>query len=313
VKRRTKWIVGLAIGVPLALVGAVAIVLLFMNEDPADVTSSVAVKDLPSTLSPETSPSLDTSLPPTDSETAPESFQPPSIASLGFPMTGTLIMEGDGESFGEETYALTLEEDSVVLSASGKFWFKVLIATITIGFDQTLLLDTSLRPQSLDVAFDGPLRFDREIHAEVAANSVTIRTGDEIRTLDLRTENIFVISTFSTYALIPLLFELRGIEGRVGFETLLLGGPPNQENTDDADGLPIMSVERTTDGIIRYQGRDIGVSRYVISGGTGAMMLFALGTEFLGVYAEDDDEGALLIYRADYFEGGFEVPVPTDE
>jgi len=72
------------------------------------------------------------------------------------------------------------------------------------------------------------------------------------------------------------------------------------------DGLPEMRVEKIEDGAIRFADQVLIVSRYVLSGDMGAMTLYARGVELLGLFAGDDEE-SLFVYRADYFENGFEI------
>jgi len=308
-KRRTRWMLGLGIGIPLALIAIAATLLLLSGSNPENTLSSIDVRDLPTEWTSEDSePEAAADVP---EATGPElSTGPPTVDSIGLPLSGTLVMSGDGEPFGEEAYTVSLQEGVVVLQATGEFWFTALIATITIGFDQTLEMDRTLRPRWLTASFDGPLRFDRELRAEVGTSSVSVITGGDVRRIDLREDDVFVVNTFSTYALVPLVFELRQPEGRIDFETLLLGGPPSAEDDANADGLPVMSVERVDDGVIHYQDRELTVARYLITGDTGEMMLYARGAELLGVYAGGED-GSLFVYRADYFEGGFDVP--TDD
>ena len=52
--------------------------------------------------------------------------------------------------------------------------------------------------------------------------------------------------------------------------------------------------------------QELTVSRYEISGDLGAMMLYARGVELLGLFAGDEEE-SMFVYRADYFENGFEI------
>ena len=305
-KRRTRWLLGLGIGIPLALVAIAAALLLLSDSDPEATLTSIDVRDLPTEWTSEESEfsaGVDTPEP-TDAEM---STGPPTVDSIGLPLSGTLVMSGDGELFGEEAYEVSLQDGAVVLKASGEFWFTALIATITIGFEQTLEMDRTLRPRWLTASFDGPLRFDRELRADVGTSSISVVAGDDVRRIDLRKDDVFVVNTFSTYALLPLVFELRQPEGRIDFETLLLGGPPSAEDDADADGLPMMRVERVDDGVIRYQDRELTVDRYVIAGDTGEMILYARGVELLGVTAGGED-GSLFVYRADYFDGGFDVP-----
>jgi hypothetical protein len=72
------------------------------------------------------------------------------------------------------------------------------------------------------------------------------------------------------------------------------------------DGLPEMRVEKIEDGAIRFDDQVMTVSRYFLSGDMGTMTLYARGVELLGLYT-GDDEKSLFVYRADYFEDGFEI------
>jgi hypothetical protein len=300
-KRRTRWILCLGVGIPLILIGAAVVILLLLDHDPDAVLSSIDVKELPSDWTPEAPAPSD------DSETTEPAIAPPTIESIDLPVSGTLVITGDGEPFGEERYTFSLGEGAVVLNSMGEFWFKALIARITISFEQSLEMDRLLRPHRLTASFDGPFGFERELRADVGASSVTVISGGEIRRIDLQRDDIFVVNTFSTYALVPLLFELRQPSTRIDCEMLLLAGSPSAENDENAASLPEMHVERSTDGIIRYQGRNLIVSRYIISGDTGEMILYARGIELVGIYA-GGEEGSLFVYRADYFDGGFDVP-----
>jgi hypothetical protein len=114
------------------------------------------------------------------------------------------------------------------------------------------------------------------------------------------------MGTFSTYAVVPLLYELRQSEGVVSFDVLMFGGPPNRDEEAVDDGLPEMRVEKIEDGAIRFDDQVLLVSRYALSGDMGVMTLYTRGVELLGLSAGDDEE-SLFVYRADYFEDGFEI------
>ena len=146
-KRRTKWIVGLAIGIPGLIVGGLLLLLLFLGSGDEPSLTSVEQRDLPQDwLAPppmaEEDP-LEIEVP-EPSEARPE---PPSMASIGLPLSGTLAIEGNGRRFGEEEYSLRGEDDGVILQSDGEFRFKVLVATIRAQFDQELSLDASLPPE----------------------------------------------------------------------------------------------------------------------------------------------------------------------
>jgi len=132
------------------------------------------------------------------------------------------------------------------------------------------------------------------------------RTGDEERTFSLQSSEVFVLNTFSTYAVIPLLFVLNPQEETMLLETLMLGGPPREDDDPGDRTLPVMRVDRADDAVLRFDGREITVSRFELSSETGSMFLYARGAEFLGLYAGEGDQ-TLFVYRLDYFPDGFEV------
>ena len=304
-KRRTKWIIGLAIGIPLALIGGIALVLFLSSPDLDAELASIESKELPDAWLQETSEDpvgLELDI----DGAAPEEEVEPSLDDLGLPITGTLVILGDDRPFGEETFQLTLEGDHVVLRSDGRFWFKAFIATITIRFDQILLLDSGLRPLMLSSTFNAPLGFGRSMQAEFKDDRAVVRSGDNVSEYTVALDQAFVLGTFSTYAIVPLLYELRQSEGVVSFDVLLFGGPPNRDEEAVDTGLPEMRVEKIEDGVIRFDDQELTVSRYVISGDMGAMMLYARGVELLGLFAGDDEE-SLFVYRADYFKDGFEI------
>jgi len=304
-KRRTKWIIGLAVGIPVVLIGGIVLVLLLTSPNPDAELASIEIKGLPDTWLQDI-PEVPVDLEPGTEDLAPEEELGPSLDDLGLPISGTLVMQGDERPFGEETFQITIEEDRVVLRTNGKFWFKALIATITIPFDQILLLDSELRPLMLSSTFDAPLGFGRIIRAEFGDERAVVRSGDNVSEYAVVLDHAFVMGTFSTYAIVPLLYELRQSEGVVSFDVLVFGGPPNRDDEAADAGLPEMLVEKLEDGTIRFDDQELTVSRYEISGDMGAMMLYARGVELLGLFAGDEEE-SMFVYRADYFENGFEV------
>lgn len=304
-KRRTKWIIGLAIGIPVVLIGSVALVLLLTAPNPEAELASIEVRELPDAwLQETTGDHVDPDL--GNEESAPEEEVKISLDDFGLPISGTLVMQGDDRPFGEETFQLAIEDNRVVLTSNGTFWFKALVATITVAFDQVLLLDSELRPLMLSTIFDGPLGFGRSMQAEFEDTRAVIRSGDDVSEYAVVLDQAFVLGTFSTYAIVPLLYELRQSEGAASFDVLVFGGPPNRDEEAVDTGLPRMRVEKVEDGIIRLDDQVLAVSRYVVSGDMGTMTLYARGVELLGLNAEDSEE-SMFVYRADYFENGFEI------
>ena len=304
-KRRTKWIIGLAAGIPIVLIGGVVVVLLLTSPNPDAELASIEIKELPDAWLQDV-PEDPVDLEPSTEDPAPEAEVEPSLDDLGLPISGTLVMQGDERPFGEETFQIAIEEDRVVLRSNGKFWFKAIIATITITFDQILMLDSDLRPLTLSSTFDAPLGFSRSMQAEFEDDRAIVQSGDDVSEYAVALDQAFVFGTFSTYAVIPLLYELRQSKGAVNFDVLVFGGPPNRDEETMDDGLPEMRVEKIEDGDIRFNDQVLTVSRYVLSGDMGAITLYARGVELLGLFIGDEGK-SLFVYRADYFENGFEI------
>ena len=305
VKRRTKWIIGASLGVPVLLVGGLLLLLQLTSPDSGARLADVEVKRLPDAwIEPE--PAQEPAEPP-PVEPPAEVAAPraPSLDSFNLPLSGTLAMVGDDRPFGEEAFRIERDAEGVSLRAEGKFWFKALIATITLAFDQTLQFDERLEPSEYAATFDAPLGFDRQFQAEFNPDLAVIRSKDEVLELPIDRTRTFILGTFSTYAMIPLLYQLRESSEPVTLETLVFGGPPNSQN-DDEEGLPELRIEQLDDGVISFDGGDLQVSRYRLSGNMGAMTLYARGAEFLGLYAGDDEE-SLFVYRTDYFKDGFDI------
>lgn len=311
-KRRTKWILGLSFGIPIILIAGFLLVLKLSS--PESDLAPIEVKEIPSAwmqessdLDEEASAEASVEVTTTDEAKLPEAVVlKPALENMGLPLSGALVMMTGDRPFGEESYQLSLENDDAILRSHGTFRFKALIATITLKFDQVLQLDSWLRPESLSLSFDAPLGLGKEINAEFSDGFAAIRSGNAVDVSAVNLDRAYVLGTFSTYAIIPLLYELRELEGEVSWETLLFGGPPNSGNSEATDRLPETSISRVKDVVIRFDGRELTVSQYAISGDMGTMMLYALGVEMLGLFA-GDDEDSMFVYRADYFENGFEI------
>lgn len=320
-KRRTKWILGLGIGTPVVLLAALIVVLMLSSSDPEQNLASIEIKTLPGVQAQD--PEI-LEAPPVVGESndepaaaeseAPQSLdspsQPivpaPSIGDFGLPLSGTLVMVGSDKPFGEESFEITLEDNEVILRSNGRFWFKALIATITLKYDQILQMDSWLRPISLASSFDAPLGFGQDIQASFEENSAIVRSGKDVDEFPVDLNRAYILGTFSTYAIVPLLYELRESEGTISLETLVFGGPPNRDEESPADGLPESTITKMDDTMIQFGDQQLGVSQYEISGDMGTMTLFALDAEMLGLFAGGSEE-SLFVYRADYFEDGFEV------
>jgi len=304
-KRRTKWILWLSIGIPVLLIGGLLLVLRLSSPDPTLALSSIEVKELPEVWAQDDSQPEPADVPDL-AEPIEEAATHPTIETMGLPISGTLVMMNGDKPFGEEAFELSLEGEDVMLRSNGEFWFKALIATITITYEQALQMDSRLRPVALSSAFNAPMGFDRNMEAEFDNGQATVRSGDDVTEFPVDLDRAFVLGTFSTYAVIPLLYELREFEDEVSLETLAFGGPPNRDEEEATAGLPVTKIAKIEDVVIRFNDQELTVSQYEISGTMGTMMIYARGVELLGLFAGDGEE-AMFVYRADYFEDGFEV------
>jgi hypothetical protein len=327
-KRKTKWVFGLSLGIPILLIVTLLLVLRLSSSNPEADLTAIEIKefpgvweqeaetDIPDVKEPPGENQIDaplTSENPTPLEEPEEAIiLPPTIEAFDLPISGTLVLINGDKPFGEETFELSQEGDEVMLRSNGKFWFKALVATITLKYDQVLQLDSYLRPLSLASTFDAPLGFGRETQADFTDGRAIVRSGDNVDEYAVDLERAFVLGTFSTYAVIPLLYELREFEGEAELETLVFGGPPNSDEAAETDGLPETRISRIEDGVIQFDGREMVVSQYEISGSMGTMRLFARGIELLGLFA-GDSEDSMFVYRADYFEDGFSVVEASSE
>ena len=319
-KRKTKWVLGLSLGIPILLIVSLLLVLRLSSSNPEADLTAIEIKQFPGAWEQE----AETDIPdvnelsgedqidalrggenPTPLEEPEEAIiLPPTIETFDLPVSGTLVLMNGDKPFGEETFRLSQEGDEVMLRSNGKFWFKALIATITLKYDQILQMDSHLRPISLASTFEAPLGFGRETQAEFTDGRAIVRSGDNVDEYAVDLERAFLLGTFSTYAVVPLLYELREFEGEAELETLVFGGPPNSEEGTETDGLPETRISRIEDGVIQFDGREMVVSQYEISGSMGTMRLFARGIELLGLFA-GESEDSMFVYRADYFENGF--------
>jgi len=301
--------IGLGIGVPIAVIGGVILTFFLSSPNPDTELASIETRELPEAWlqEPLDEPSPSEATVP---DAVPEEAAAPSLENLGLPIHGTLVMRTNDRPFGEETFQLALEGDRAILSSTGTFWLRALVATITVSFNQILSLDSQLCPQVFSSNFDAPLGFSRDMQAEFEETQAVIHSGDDVTEFSVAVNRAVVLGTFSTYAIVPLLYELRQLEGIATFDVLVFGGPPNQDEEDAGQGLPEMRVQKIDDGIIRFDDQVLSVAQYQISGDVGDMTLYARGVELLGLHAGNGDE-SLFVYRADYFENGFEVVEPV--
>jgi len=323
---RRRWILSLAIGVPALAIAGLAIAFFAFPPAPSGSTIEVETKDIPAawrdetvdtdradpagptpppTQAPASTEPIDVSAPassdapnPADDERVPDPVRP-------FTTSGALTILGDDEPFGEEAYELTIDEAGAELISSGRFWFKVVVATVNVRFDQVMRTDAALRPSLYEAEFRAPLGFDRAVTATFADDRVVVEHAKGTVDADVELDRAFVQGTFSTYALVPRLFALREEDGEARFDLFAFGGPPGQGTDGDAvGGPPTVTVTRAGTAILRAGGAEVVVDRYVIRSLLGTSELYARGDEFLAFYAANDEDGTLLAYRTDYFPDG---------
>jgi len=253
---------------------------------------------------------LDDEAPSTTASEAPDTE--PEAHGAGAPTgptvtTGRLAMIGDGKPFGEETYELVLSEDRATLRSSGRFWFKVVVATVQVTFEQTLEGGADLRPLSYVAEFHAPLGFDRSVRATIEGNRATIERSGGTEEISIEPERTVALGTFSTYVLLPKLVSLRSAGDSTTFEVLVFGGPPHQGSDDSAaDELPVMTIERAGSAFLWADDLRLEADRYLVTSDLGESEMYARDDEFLALRAGDEDE-SLLVYRSDFFPDGIEI------
>lgn len=305
--KRTAWILAGTIGVLVTTAGGLVIAL--KGFAPPQGASAV-VKAIPETW---TVPEATTpQLPSPDDRASGEA----STLGQGFPETapfsvhesGSLTITGDGRRFGEETYELSVGSDGTYLTSSGVFELRVLVVSVRASFTQSLTEDAAFRPTAYTLHLDAPLGFGRDVQEEIAADGAVVTRGEDGAGTRINPDHTLVLGTFSTYALIPFVFEARQREGIASFEVLTVFGPPGQRQPDDSAGRSSdeLTVERLGDATILVDARELTVERYRIRNGTGDSLLFARDDEFLG-FLGGDESHTLFVYRSDYFPKGFQV------
>jgi hypothetical protein len=296
----------------LALVGATigGLILAFVLSSPSstDLPLNIETKEIPSSwIEPATGANGDPTTSSGDAATG-LSTGPSEETPSPYVSTGKLTLIGDGKPFGEEAYELTISEDRATLYSTGRFWFKVVLATVHVTFEQTFEGEGDLRPVMYVAEFHAPLGFDRSVRATIEEDRVTVERANDTEEILIQPEKTFTLGTFSTYVLLPRLFALRRDNGSASFEVLVFGGPPNQDDTADSsnDGLPVMTVERTGTATLRAGEILFDVDCYLVSSDLGESELFARGEEFLAFRAGDGDE-SLWVYRSDFFPDGIDI------
>ncbi|MEN6369953.1 MAG: hypothetical protein ABFD77_09725 [Thermotogota bacterium] len=295
-----RWRVALVVAGALALaVGGLALALVLSTPSPpAALASAVPPKEIPAGWVSSEEPAADALAPRAD-ELAPGLTMP-------YVTAGRLALFANGKSFGEETYELRIAEEGTTLTSSGRFWFKVVLATVRVTFEQTLQADSKLRPTLYAAQFHAPLGMARSIRAAAAGDRFLVERSGKEEEIKIDRDRGLTLGTFSTYALLPHLFTLRQSAGSASFEVLMLGGPPSQEAGVAAGALPVMTVQYAGPAQLGAGKSVLDVDRYRVSSTLGESDLYARGDEFLAFRAGNEDN-VLWVYRADFFPNGVEV------
>jgi hypothetical protein len=229
-----------------------------------------------------------------------------SSARATWQSTGALALTADGRSFGEEAYELSVSVDGAVLKSSGRFGFKILLVTIDVAFEQRWEGGADLEPMLYTLRMDAPFGQGQDVAGALDGGRFTVRHNRAETSISIAPERTIILGTFSTYALVPLLFEERQQDGVASLDVLLFGGPPGAAAAADGGGLPTIVVERAPTATARVGDLLIEFDVYRIRSPFGDSVLYAKGREFLALVAGTPDQ-PLLVYRSDYFPQGFSV------
>ena len=294
--RRRKWLVPSLVGVPLVVIFLLLIGMRILSPEPVEL--AVVMKELPASW-----------LEPAPGEPEPTPGEQVSQIEPRV-LEGILSVHGNGRAFAEESYSLRILDDGATLTSTGRFWFKVVLATVNIPFRQILHADGDLAPTAYSAQFDAPLGMGRSVEGTIHENEASVDQGDGIERVSVTQADAFVLGTFSTYTLLPILHEQRASGSAAEFEVLVFGGPPQgaggeTDASDASDQLPVLRIERIEDALLRAGGLDVAVEQYAVTGSFGGSRIYARDGDFLGMIAGEDGEG-LLVYRSDYFPDGFE-------
>jgi hypothetical protein len=304
--KRRKVIIGVIIGIPVVLVGVALLLVTVFRPSLPEPVASVEEKTIPTAWLTESTGDETDKVNTQDIAADATEASPPIRTRAPFSSNGALVFVSNGRSFGTESYELQISEEGTTLSSAGYFSFKVVLATVRVTYTQSLKTDDELRPTDYTLDFNAPLGLGQRIQAQISADTATLLREEVREIVPVKADRILVLGTFSTYALVPALFEARAEGDGVDFDVLIFGGPSHQassQQSEDGD-LPVLTVERLQDAILETETVRLVVDRYRIQSELGESFLFAKGKEFIGFLA-GDGEGTLLVYRSDYFPKGF--------
>ena len=307
-RRRWLRIALIVLGALALLIGGLLLALRFTSPSAPTSLTIPERKELPEAwVSPGESAPLEESVPAADDASSMTELEAPG-RTASFSTSGVLAFARSDRPFGEESYELEMTEDAVNLTSRGRFWFKVVVATISVTFEQAFTADESLRPASYSAIFDAPLGLSRRIEAHFEGETATTLSGNQEKKIQM-SESTLVLGMFSTYALLPIAFSLRAVDGMAVFEILAFGGPPGRE---EENATSPMTMERLPPVSIRTGDRTLSVDAYRVSSTFGDSLLLAKDREFLALLAGDGSD-AFTVYRSDFFPEGVDLVDSPDE
>jgi hypothetical protein len=247
---------------------------------------------------------------PPETGSSSSSVEETSPGRAPFSASGSLAILGNGKQIGEETYALDVSAQGASLESEGRFTFKVVLATIAVSFQQSLVADAALDPSEYRLQIDAPLGLGRKISSSIRGGVAITTQGDTQVEMDVRPDQLFVAGMFSTYALLPILYAEREIGGTARFDLLGFGGSP--ASGGDSQGPSALTVTRNGEATLAAGDLHLSVDRYRLATPYGVSYLFAKGMDFLG-FSADADKETILVYRSDYFPNGFAITAAVPE
>jgi len=308
-KHRKRWRIALLIGIPiLVLAVAMLILVLVASHTASDEEAPVEPKAIPSDWTVPVSSTQTESVSENDVDEIPLPTQP--ALPVERTISGALAIIGNDKQFGEESYELRISsEDGVHITSRGTFSFKVLFATIKAVLSQDVSLDRNLRPDHYALDINGPLGIgSHRVEGTVIDNVAHVLSGNEEEEIQFGIDVPLILGTFSTYALIPLLFRELADKGSVEFQVIsLMRGRGQEEDGGKSDQPILLRVERAGDALIKTGTSEVIVDKYILASSIGNSTLLAKDDEFLALIASGG-EGSLIAYRSDYFPEGIDLP-----
>lgn len=235
--------------------------------------------------------------------------------------TGSIAMFANGKKIGEEDYEFVQQANgNIRLRSTGLFVFRIVLVDTKFHFQQEMIWNAELKPNSASFKVRGPLGvgnrdMNMKFMGEDPFRSTVITVGDKKNQVELPDGILALQGTFSSYVILPYL--LLGQE-RVEVEMIFAGGFGGGEERRNPDnpGASHTEIEFVRQQAASIQSGDVvyEMEQYLMrqvprdSEETGGLHLLFLENQFAGAFAasQDSEDELFLIYRTDLFEDGFE-------